>query len=138
MNMILVRSIYTPVNTIGDLLIGHAVFCHTLEDVVRPAGAPKVPEKTAIPAGKYLVHLSRSTRFKRVMPQLLDVPGFAGIRMHGGNTAKDTAGCIIVSSNIINRSMVHGSMEAPLTEMIEHEQGPHWVEIVDTYPYTGI
>jgi hypothetical protein len=138
MNMFLVRSIYTPVNTIGDLLIDHKIFCHTLEDVVRLKGAPKINGETAIPAGRYSVILTMSNRFKRIMPEILKVPGFSGIRIHGGNTAKDTEGCIIVSSNIITQSMVQGTMERPLTDILMSAAGPHWIEIIDTYPYTGI
>lgn len=138
MNLYLIRSIYTPVNTIGDLLIDHRVFCHTLEDVVRKRGAQKVHGETAIPAGRYPVTLSMSNRFKRVTPEILNVPGFAGIRMHGGNTARDTEGCIIVSSNIITRSMVQGTMEKPLVELLGGPSAPHHIEIIDSYPYSGI
>lgn len=136
-NMFLIRNIYTPVNTIGDLLIDHSVFCHTLEDVVRPNGSVKVPGETAIPAGRYMVVLSRSNRFKRVMPELLDVPNFSGIRIHGGNTDKDTEGCIIVSKNILTKSMVQGTMEMALTELLRESGEAHWIEIIDTFPYNG-
>lgn len=138
MNIVLIRNIYTPVNTIGDLLINHSVYCHTLEDVVRQKGSQKVPGEMAIPSGRYQVVLSMSQRFKRIMPELLYVQNFEGIRIHGGNTAKDTEGCIIVSKNIIDKSMVQGSMESEITELLRIAQGPHWIEIVDTYPYTGI
>ena len=56
----------------------------------------KVYGKTAIPRGLYKVTTSQSYRFKRVLPEVLDVPGFTGIRVHGGNTAEDTLGCILV------------------------------------------
>lgn len=138
MDFYLIRNIYTPVNTIGDLLLDHSVFCHTLEDVVRPMGAAKVPGETSIPSGRYRVILSYSKRFNRIMPEILDVPNFSGVRMHGGNTAKDTEGCIIVSKNIINKSMVQGSMESQIVELMRTTNGPHYIEIIDTFPYTGL
>lgn len=59
---------------------------------------PKVMHETAIPAGTYKVAVSFSRRFKRDLPILLDVPGFEGIRIHPGNTAEDTSGCILVGT----------------------------------------
>jgi len=55
----------------------------------------KVYAQTAIPTGKYQIVMTYSSKFKKVMPLLLNVPGFAGIRIHSGNTADDTEGCII-------------------------------------------
>jgi hypothetical protein len=54
---------------------------------------------TAIPYGTYNVILSMSNRFKRVLPLLLYVPEFSGIRIHSGNTADDSLGCILVGEN---------------------------------------
>ena len=67
----------------------------TLEDVVRPAGI-KVAGDTAIPAGRYQVVLSYSPHFKMVTPEILHVPGFTSIRIHGGNRTTDTLGCVLV------------------------------------------
>ena len=58
--------------------------------------ARKVKAETAIPAGRYKVQRTWSNRFQRVMPLVLDVPGFAGIRIHHGSTEKHTDGCILV------------------------------------------
>lgn len=74
---------------------------YSLEDVVRevegqPVSAWKVPGKTAIPSGRYRLAWTMSSRFKREMFLLLDVPGFAGVRIHAGNTDKDTEGCILL------------------------------------------
>jgi Steigviridae/Suoliviridae L,D-carboxypeptidase/transpeptidase len=82
--------------TIGTLSIDGANECFTLEDRVRPQGAPKVPKQTAIPFGTYNVVVTPSQRFKRDLPLLENVPDFTGVRIHPGNTAEDTEGCILV------------------------------------------
>ena len=56
----------------------------------------KVYGKTCIPYGKYNIVLTMSNRFKKVMPEILNVKGFVGIRAHSGNTIYDTEGCILV------------------------------------------
>jgi len=89
------RKWFTDKSTIGKLYIDDKFFCYTLEDVVRPVGE-KLLGKTAIPWGKYRVILSMSNRFKKVLPLLLDVPMFEGIRIHAGNSAVDTEGCILL------------------------------------------
>lgn len=132
------RSIYTPVSTIGDLILEHRIFCHTLEDVVRPKGAVKVPGKTAIPAGRYRLLVSDSPRFKRPMPMIENVPGFTGVRMHGGNTAEDTDGCILVAKTIVNSQTIKGTMEKELTALLLSKNERHWIEIIDTFPYSGV
>lgn len=76
-------------------------WCWTCEDVIReiqgvPVAIWKVQDQTAIPEGQYRVIWSRSERFKREMPEVLNVPGFSGIRIHSGNTSLDTSGCILV------------------------------------------
>jgi hypothetical protein len=93
MNLLLARIRGTIGYTQGVLYIDNMPFCHTLEDEVR---ATKIQDITAIPAGTYKVIINRSVRFKRMMPLLLNVPGFTGVRIHSGNTAKDTEGCILV------------------------------------------
>lgn len=84
--------------TIGDATPGmlsvNGVFaCYTLEDAVRDH---KIAHETAIPAGTYEVIIDRSQRFARMLPRLLNVPGFSGIRIHAGNTTADTSGCVLV------------------------------------------
>ena len=84
--------------TIGHLYIDGAYFCDTLEDTVRPAGQ-KIAGKTAIPAGTYKVKKTYSPRFKTTLPEILNVPNFTGVRIHSGNTAKDTDGCLLLGLN---------------------------------------
>lgn len=84
--------------TIGRLYIDGNYFCDTLEDAARAPGV-KIAGKTAIPAGTYKIILNYSHRFKRILPLLLGVPMFSGIRIHAGNTAEDTEGCILVGKN---------------------------------------
>lgn len=97
--------------TIGKLYIEGYYFCDTVEDKVRDLqdrnhdgdfddrGEGKVYGQTAIPAGTYPLTLSMSNRFKRLLPELHNVPGFEGVRIHSGNTAEDSHGCLIVGIN---------------------------------------
>jgi hypothetical protein len=91
----ILRTDFTEVSSIGDFSINGERFCFSLEDKYRSDGI-KVYGKTAIPCGTYNVTIDYSNRFKRLMPHILDVPGFEGIRIHKGNTAEDTEGCILL------------------------------------------
>lgn len=81
--------------TIGELSVDNNYVCDTLEDKVRVDGE-KVYAETAIPTGTYTLVLSYSNRFKKVMPEILNVPNFSGIRIHCGNSSEDTEGCLLV------------------------------------------
>lgn len=89
-----------PDVTIGALACDGEFVCWVCEDTVREVpGVPvekwKIPGKTAIPAGSYRVEVTMSARFKRMLPILIAVPGFEGVRIHPGNTAADTEGCLL-------------------------------------------
>ena len=101
-----VRSFKGPEYTIGKLYIDGAYFCDTLEDTVRPKGE-KVYGKTAIPSGMYRVKKTMSPRFKKILPEILEVEGFSGVRIHAGNTAKDTEGCILLGLNKVKGSVIN-------------------------------
>lgn len=91
-----------PNCTLGVLYVNDLLFCDTLEDPVRglgPQGGGKIPGATAIPEGTYEVIVNVSPKFKRELPRLVNVPFFDGILIHRGNTAVDTAGCILVGEN---------------------------------------
>lgn len=85
-----------PDVTIGEMYVDGVWECFTCEDTVREPGAPKVWGQTAIPAGRYEVEVTYSPHFNRDLPELAHVPNFEGIRIHPGNTAADTDGCILV------------------------------------------
>ena len=95
MKIKLVRKTGNAKFTEGRMYIDDVFECFTVEDAVRTV---KVQNETAIPKGVYKVIMSMSTRFKRIMPEVLDVPGFTGVRIHEGNSSKDTEGCVIVGS----------------------------------------
>lgn len=88
--------------TIGRMSIDGMPFCNTLEDKVRDLKKEsKVFGRTAIPTGTYRVTMTYSPKFKRVMPLINAVPQFEAIRIHPGNKAEDTEGCILVGKNTI-------------------------------------
>lgn len=105
MELVLTRQEKSDYCTIGELTHTGVHICYTLEDKDRgltqnmtqeELRSKKVKGATAIPTGRYEVILNMSVRFKKVMPLLLNVPGFAGIRIHSGNVAGDTEGCLLV------------------------------------------
>lgn len=97
------------------MLINGEYFCDTLEDKDRGLTQSmrlaqiqklKVYGKTAIPTGEYSVRMTLSPRFNRVMPLIENVKGFDGIRIHSGNTADDSLGCILVGRNKIKGGLI--------------------------------
>lgn len=111
--------------TIGVLRIDGNWICHTLEDEIREiAGSPvevwKVPGKTAIPAGEYLVTLEDSPRFGSETLTLHAVPGFTHIRMHAGNTSGDTEGCFLLGMRATEVSLVGGTSR-PAVALVKFE-----------------
>jgi len=127
----LVRDSYTKDTTLGKLYIDGLFFCHTLEDASRDYGV-KVKGHTAIPRGEYKVKLSKSSRFKRTMPMIYTEDNeyelknkgisFKGIRIHGGNTHKNTEGCILVAKRKLNDSTIQGTMEYELTKKLTNKE----------------
>lgn len=93
MKLDLIRKEFTENSTIGEIQIDRKFFCYSLEDAVRDT---KIKGITAIPEGEYQVIMTHSPRFKMVMPLLCGVPNFEGVRIHAGNSSKDTEGCILV------------------------------------------
>ena len=103
MELIQLREKSSDISTISKLFQDGVKLCYICEDVVRETYSGKwvwkpeykVPGKTAIPHGRYKIVMDLSNRFQQIMPHLLDVPDFQGIRIHPGNTAADTEGCLL-------------------------------------------
>lgn len=104
MHIQIVRRPSTDKCTIGTLSVDGVFQCYTLEDVVRPV---KIKNETAIPAGEYQVVINFSNRFQKLLPQILNVPGFEGVRIHSGNTDADTEGCILVGEIVANNKILN-------------------------------
>lgn len=81
--------------THGRMFLDGVTFCHTVEGNDAQSGGDAL-DKIAIPRGKYRLVTSMAPRFGRVLPEVLDVPDFSGVRIHGGNTTYDFNGCILV------------------------------------------
>jgi hypothetical protein len=96
MKLRLERFEYGSSYTIGKFYIDGVYHSFSLEDVVRKG--EKVNGQTAIPTGTYPVIIDLSARFGKQLPHVLSVPGFEGIRIHPGNTSKDTEGCILLGT----------------------------------------
>jgi len=110
------RQHLTAQATVGVLDINGVFECYTLEDVVRevpgqPVESWKIATQTAIPVGTYSLIIDFSNRFQRLLPRVLNVPGFEGIRVHAGNTPANTEGCILVGKRF-GTDVVHDSRVA--------------------------
>lgn len=106
MKLLLNRKYIKPTYTIGILYIDGKYLCETIEDKVREE---KIDDVTAIPYGTYKVDLTMSPKFKRLLPLLEDVPYFTGIRIHRGNTAEDSSGCILPGENKEVGRVIHST-----------------------------
>ena len=126
MKLTLKRIALRDTYTIGKLFVDGAYFCDTCEDKVRDLnkdgdlndiGEGKVYSETAIPYGTYEVTMNvQSPKYsqrsnyawcKGYLPRLLNVPHFDGILIHAGNTAKDSAGCILVGENKVKGQVIN-------------------------------
>lgn len=94
--------------SIGILSVNGTRICESLEDEDRGLSFDmpldeikkrKIKGETAIPIGRYQITWTYSPRFKKMLPLLNGVPGYEGIRIHSGNKAKDTEGCILCGKN---------------------------------------
>lgn len=142
MELRLERKWIKPSYVIGRLYIDGKFFSNTLERPNRDLnkngkfdnGEYKVYGNTCIPFGRYRIILNYSPKFKRVLPLLLDVPEFSGVRIHRGNTVKDTIGCILVGENkevgkVINSTIYETRLIEAMTLAIKKGE-TCWINIV--------
>lgn len=120
MKLLLLRENGCDETTLGNLWMDGIWFCHTLEDQDRrlETGGTKIRGKTAIPLGTYPVTIDWSTRFAKQMLHVLDVPQFAGIRIHAGNTIFDTEGCILLGEDVDRDVLIHSRVAV---NRLQHE-----------------
>jgi len=137
MKLEVLRTDYHEDRVLGRLLIDGVFFCHTLEDKRRWDGS-KVFGRTCIPSGTYNVVLTMSKRFGRLLPLLENVPNFDAIRIHRGNTDKDTHGCVLVGmdvapdqSAILNSRVAEEALMAKL-EVAYKAKEPITIKVTDT------
>lgn len=128
MELTLIRTNLNDKYTSGELYINSNFFSSTLEDVNRDLnkngkfdnGESKIYGETCIPYGTYKITLSYSPKFKRVLPEVLNVPNFTGIRFHRGNYIKDTEGCILVGEKVENGILINStSYEKNLVDILQ-------------------
>lgn len=102
--------------TIGKVYINDDYYCDSLEDKDRGLKqsdsidnikSKKVYGQTAIPSGTYKVTVTYSNKFKKKLPLINDVKGFDGIRIHSGNTDKDSLGCILLGYNKVKGKVIN-------------------------------
>lgn len=128
MEILLDRICRKETYTIGHFYINNTYFCDTVEDKDRDLnkngkfdnGETKVKGLTAIPNGRYLVKLTYSPNFKRILPEIINVNSFTGIRIHSGNFASDSLGCVIVGENKVKGGVINSKVyEKKLIEILK-------------------
>lgn len=141
MKLLLKRIHFGETFTIGQLYedsgFGLAPICYTLEDKFREVGGQpvsqwKVQNETAIPRGVYQVAITFSNRFQSKLPQLMDVDGFSGVRIHTGNNSSNTEGCILVGMTWDGKSDWIGSSKVAMSSLmplIENSTSPVVLQI---------
>lgn len=146
MNLRLIREKSKNGATLGCLFVDDRFFAFTLEDPVReragqPVAAWKIPGETAIPSGRYRIAITQSPRFKRLLPEILEVPGFTGIRIHPLNTARESEGCIGVGyvrerATIQQSAPATAELQAAMTAALARGESV-WILIENWLSWTG-
>lgn len=93
----------------GELYVNGLFFCHTIERL-----------STCIPTGRYSLAVSYSPKFHRLLP-LVSVKGRSGIRIHSGNTSKDSQGCILVGKLDSNFTIINSRVTLQLLLDVLHD-----------------
>ena len=126
MKLVLIRHARRADYTIGRLEDENGKkICDTLEPTWRnyKGGELKIPKKSAIPEGSYRVVVTKSRRFQKYLPLLVGVPEFEGVRIHAGNTSRDTEGCILVGQNLqVGKLLWSRITLEKLMKLIENEK----------------
>ena len=135
-DFVLKRDVRRDEFTLGRLLCGTDHFGWTGEDTDRELEhypGRKIPKETAIPRGRYRLTVSFSNRFQKLMPLIKDVPGFDGVRIHGGNDQHDTEGCPLLGKTRTPVGVANcAEPVARLIRRIQDEEasGNHcWIEV---------
>ena len=132
-----IGKLYVKQPIIDEYLRGEKFIyiCDTLEPKGRDyaKGARKIKGKSAIPEGRYPIVITYSPTFKKWLPLLVNVPMFSGIRIHAGNTAKDTQGCILVGLNlkmgmVLNSRKYVEIIKSKIVEAKDKDEAV-WIEI---------
>ena len=138
MELILTRIARKAEYTIGRLEDENGKkLCDTIEPIWRnyDGGELKIPKKSAIPEGTYRVVTTYSLRFRKYLPLLVGVPGFEGVRIHAGNTSRDTEGCILVGQNLqVGKVLWSRITLEKLMKLIENEK-EIYIIIKNTWQY---
>ena len=121
MEIVVTRKTFGTKSTLGTLTIDGNPCCVTLEDLDRGLSSDmavadiakiKVQNETAIPTGRYQLGKLFWARFNQDYPHIQDVPGFAGVLIHGGVTDADTEGCILIGTSFVNDDYMTGQPQA--------------------------
>ena len=104
-----------------------------MEAVMRSPVKARALKPFAIPEGRYAVVITWSPKMKQWLPLLLGVPMFSGIRIHAGNTSKDTAGCILVGENlkkgmVLNSRLWVNRLKEKIVEAKNRGEGV-WIDV---------
>lgn len=139
MEILVDRKIFTDKSTISEVSVDGVFECYFLEDVVRekpgvPVSEWKVPHETAIPQGRYRIERTMSARFGKVLPILIGVPGYSGVRIHPGNTEKDTEGCLLPGETkgedvVRDSRLAFAALDQQIRDALENGEDV-WIEIV--------
>ena len=127
MNIVIDRKWKKGAYTIGNLYINGVLFSNTLEDkdrgltssmTLEEISKKKIYGQTAIPSGTYEVKMTYSNRlhsrayakkYDGKLPELINVKGYEGVRIHPFNKAQETLGCLSVGKNNIKGAVTNAT-----------------------------
>lgn len=144
MDLKLSRKWLTKDSTIGELSVDGKFECFILEDHF-PTPYVKVFGVTCIPIGRYEVIVNNSPRFSKMaghpvdLPLLLNIPGFEGVRIHPGNVAADTEGCLLpgrikLKDKVLESRLAFDALFAKLQAAIAKGEKIHIEVVVEPVP----